>query len=301
MQSVYHIHLKRALRYIEENLAGDITLDGCAAAAGYSLYHFHRIFRMIFGVPPAEYIRRRRLSVAAELMLRSDMNLDRVAEASGFSCKEVLIRAFQRVHGVSPTSYRRARNCLKLMPDISGLSPDPEDGFEVPLVPRIVALPPMTIVGYAVMLSRAEARDEIPRLWNRYNAEYLRSNILYPLPDMEEYDIGVSTRESGSVAYIAGRPVQRVQDNLGELVSMEIPARRYAVFTTPPSTHSTFVTTVQRTWDRIIREWIPSSPWPIDPSFDFECYCEASKTYIEEIYIPIMPDERGEKKDEDDT
>src|SRR5690606_11024937 len=135
MPSLYHIHLQRALRYIEDNLTGDISLDGCAAAAGYSVYHFHRIFRMVVGLPPGEYIRRRRLAVAAELMVESDMNLDGVAEASGFSCKEVLIRGFQREYGISPTSFRQARNCLKMMPDVSGSLSKQEDGCDVPLVP----------------------------------------------------------------------------------------------------------------------------------------------------------------------
>lgn len=117
MSSPYHDHLRRNLRYIEDNLAGDISLDGCAAAARYSLYHFHRIFHMVFGLPPGEYVRRRRLAVAAELMVRSGSSLDDIAQACGFSCQEVLIRAFQREHGISPSSYRKARNCLRLMPN----------------------------------------------------------------------------------------------------------------------------------------------------------------------------------------
>lgn len=293
MSSPYHDHLRRSLRYIEDHLTEDISLDGCAAAAGYSLYHFHRVFHMVFGLPPGEYIRRRRLAVAAELMVRTSMSLDGIAEACGYSCKEVLIRAFQREHGISPSSYRRARNCLKLMPDIGDWSPD-HASDDTPLVPRIAALPAMTIVGYAVTVPWNRSRDEIPKLWNRYNAQLLRHSILNPLPDMHPFDIGLSIdRNHYGQTYIAGRPVVQVQDDLGERVVHSIPSREYAVFTTPRASPSTFVATVHRTWDRIVREWIPSSPWPADQSYDFELYCEASRTYSEEIWVPILRNEKG--------
>lgn len=291
MPSPYHDHLRRSLKYVEEHLLGDLSLEDCAKAAGYSAYHFHRVFRMVLGVTPGVYIRRRRLSIAADLMARSGMNLDSIAEAAGFSCKEVLIRAFQREHGISPSSYREAHNCLRLQPDVSQWFEGEAGESDLPLVPRIASMPAMTIVGYAVTVTREEARAAIPRLWNRYNALGLRNTILSPLPSMQEYDIGVSTnRNRCGHTYIAGRPVQRVQDDLRGLVVYSIPARRYVVFATPPATHSTFVATVHRTWNRIVNEWIPSSPWPLDPTFDFEMYCEAGRTYSEEIWIPIMPD-----------
>ena len=295
MPNPYHDHLQRSLRYIEKNLLGGLSLEDCAKAAGYSAYHFHRVFRMVLGVTPGEYIRLRRLAIAADLMAKSGMNLDSVAEASGFSCKEVLIRAFQREHGISPSSYREAQNCLRLQPDMAQWLEGEASDSDVPLVPRIASMPALTIVGYAVTVTREEARAAIPRLWNRYNAQTLRDTILNPLPSMHEYDIGLSTcRNLGGHTYIAGRPVQRVQGDLDGLTAYSIPARRYVVFATPPATQSTFVATVHRTWDRIVNEWIPSSPWPLDPAFDFEMYCEAGWTYSEEIWIPMMPDKEGE-------
>lgn len=297
MPNPYHSHLQRSLRYIEENLLSDLSLEDCAKAAGYSAYHFHRVFRMVLGVTPGEYIRRRRLAIAADLMASSGMNLDSVAEASGFSCKEVLIRAFRREHGISPSSYREALNSLRLQPDMSQWFEGVDGESDLPLVPRIASMPAMTIVGYAVTVTWEEARAAVPRLWNRYNAQRLRENIQNPLPSMQEYDIGLSTcRNRGGHTYIAGRPVQRVQDDLSGLVVYSLPARQYVVFATPPATHSTFVATVHRTWERIVSEWIPSSPWPLDASFDFEVYCEASRTYSEEIWIPIMPDREEEKR-----
>lgn len=297
MPNPYHDHLQRSLRYIEENLLCDLSLEDCARAAGYSAYHFHRVFRMVLGVAPGEYIRRRRLAIAADLMARSGMNLDSVAEASGFSCKEVLIRAFQREHGISPSSYREAQNCLRLQPDMSQWFEGEDSESSLPLVPRIVSMPAMTIVGYAVTVTWDEARGAIPRLWNRYNAQHLRDTILNPMPGMQEYDIGLSTyRNRLGQTYIAGRPVERVQDDLSGLVVCSIAARRYVVFATPPATQNTFVATVHRTWDRIVSEWIPASPWPVDSSFDFEMYCEASRTYSEQICIPVMIDKEGERR-----
>ena len=164
MPNPYHDHLQRSLRYIEKNLLGGLSLEDCAKAAGYSAYHFHRVFRMVLGVTPGVYIRLRRLAIAADLMAKSGMNLDSVAEASGFSCKEVLIRAFQREHGISPSSYREAQNCLRLQPDMAQWLEGEASDSDVPLVPRIAPMPALTIVGYAVTVTREEARGYTPTL-----------------------------------------------------------------------------------------------------------------------------------------
>lgn len=58
----YREQIQKALDFIEDNLTHDIDLDAVAQAAGYSPYHFARVFRETVGLSPADYIRRRRIT-----------------------------------------------------------------------------------------------------------------------------------------------------------------------------------------------------------------------------------------------
>ncbi len=61
-----------AIEYIEDNLKNDINLSDCAKASGYSDYHFLRIFKEATGITPGKYIKRRRISEVAKLLLEDD-------------------------------------------------------------------------------------------------------------------------------------------------------------------------------------------------------------------------------------
>jgi AraC-like DNA-binding protein len=95
--------------YIEDHLARPITLKELAGAAGYSPFHAARLFREATGMPPFEYIRARRLTMAA-LRLRDggDKIID-VALDFVFDSHEGFTRAFSRQFGIAPKRYSRKR------------------------------------------------------------------------------------------------------------------------------------------------------------------------------------------------
>jgi AraC family transcriptional regulator len=106
----YRDRLARALAYIQENLGGEISLDGAAAAACFSKYHFHRIFSAAMGESFADCVRRLRLERAANyLEHRPSMNVTDVAMASGFSSPSLLSRDFAERFGAPPTRWREER------------------------------------------------------------------------------------------------------------------------------------------------------------------------------------------------
>lgn len=105
--------LNDALRYIEEQLDGEISLEQVGKLAGCSSFHFQRMFSYMAGVPLAEYIRRRRLSRAAfDLQNTTDKVVD-VALRYGYDSPTAFNRAFQRVHGVAPSAARQEGTRLK--------------------------------------------------------------------------------------------------------------------------------------------------------------------------------------------
>ena len=66
--------MNKAMRYIEENLTGEIDFDEMARIACCSEYHFRRMFSFLAGMPLGEYIRRRKLSIAAVMLNEEDNN-----------------------------------------------------------------------------------------------------------------------------------------------------------------------------------------------------------------------------------
>jgi len=96
-----------ALLHCEEHLDEPLTLAELAAIAGFSPYHFHRIFRHVTGEAPKAYLRRLRLERAVYRLKVSPDNVLQIALEAGFSTHETFTRAFMRQFGVTPSEFRR--------------------------------------------------------------------------------------------------------------------------------------------------------------------------------------------------
>ena len=95
-----------ALDFVERHLKQDIGVADMASAAGYSLYHFCRVFNSLVRHTPYDYLMRRRLSESAQTLLATDWNIVDVAFEYRFNSHEAFTRAFKRMFGVSPSRYR---------------------------------------------------------------------------------------------------------------------------------------------------------------------------------------------------
>ena len=92
---------------IEENIRESIDLAPLAAEMGLSLYEFRRIFAFIVGCPISEYIRKRRLSLAAcELMTNKRASIQSISERYGYATEAAFSKAFRDQHGTSPSGCR---------------------------------------------------------------------------------------------------------------------------------------------------------------------------------------------------
>lgn len=111
--------MNQAIDYIENNLENNIDYDQIARIALCSVYQFQRMFSFVLEVPLAEYIRRRRLTLAAlDLQNRKNKVTD-VALKYGYKTPESFTRAFQNLHGLTPTSARNNGCQLKAYPRLS--------------------------------------------------------------------------------------------------------------------------------------------------------------------------------------
>jgi len=94
------------LSYIEDNVGEDISLSEIAAVSGLSVSHFKRLFRESVGLPVHQYLIRRRLERAKELLAEGKLSISQIAIETGFAHQSHLARHMRRVFGISPRTLR---------------------------------------------------------------------------------------------------------------------------------------------------------------------------------------------------
>ncbi len=269
---MYKEQIQKAIDYIEDNLQNEIDLSTCAKIAGYSSYHFLRIFKEATNLTPADYIRKRRLSEIAKEMMNNSTFISETAFLYGFNSKENFVRAFKAEHGVLPTEYKKIGNSLKLYEKIT---------FEKTaynIEPYIIMLDSFTITAYPC------DEDCVPNFWNKYNCRKF-SKKLSGGTVCEDYGISVM---NSKLQYYIGIRSEFVKGNNENTIQIEIPAGTYAVFETPAATHFHFVNTIHESWRYINNVWLPNSEYRANNTPAFETYIEESRTFSEKIYIPII-------------
>ena len=100
--------IEEVIEAIEQNITSEVDCDALAAKMNLSVYEFRRIFSFIIGCPISEYVRRRRLSLAAcEIMANDKSDLTLLSEKYGYQTQSAFSKAFKEQHGVSPASYKK--------------------------------------------------------------------------------------------------------------------------------------------------------------------------------------------------
>ncbi len=106
---------QRTIAYIEEQLMEEISLECLPSTAGYSKYHLSRIFKQETGFTIGEYIRIRRLAMAASYLMYSNVSILTIAVTLQFQSQEAFTRAFKEVYALPPGKYRKVMQSLNMM------------------------------------------------------------------------------------------------------------------------------------------------------------------------------------------
>ncbi len=97
--------VNRVIDVVLEDLAGDLRLERLAAEAGFSPFHFHRVFKSVTGETLAEFVGRTRLERAIRMMTHGESTLTDIAAVCGFGTPSSFSRAFRTRYGVSPSAF----------------------------------------------------------------------------------------------------------------------------------------------------------------------------------------------------
>lgn len=94
--------------FIDDNLASDLSVGVLSKVAGISQYHFARLFRKRFGMPPHAYVQHKRVERAHQLLVHGDMALKEIVCATGFYDQSHLTKSFKKLYSMTPGEVRRS-------------------------------------------------------------------------------------------------------------------------------------------------------------------------------------------------
>lgn len=226
-------NMNDAMRYIEDHLTDEINFKVVARIAQCSEYHFKRMFSFLAGITLSEYIRRRRLSLAAFELTNSNMKIIDVAIKYGYSSPDSFTRAFQHLHGVTPSEARINGQQLKAYP-LMTFQLSIRGGHEMNY--RIEQKEAFSIVGIMkkVPIIFEGENPEITAMWKSLTMEKIAQ--LKALSNVEPRGmIQASTNfsegrmeEKGELdQYIGVATTQEYPENFSNL---EVPALKWAIF-----------------------------------------------------------------------
>lgn len=288
--------MNSALDFIEDNLSGEIDFGTVAQKACCSSYNFQRMFSFIADVPLSEYIRRRRLTAAALDLQNSNIKVIDLAVKYGYDSPVSFTRAFESLHGISPTEARRPGATLKAYPKISfQISIKGEKAMDY----RIETKEAFDIFGIETISSSIgdEAYLSPAKLWQQcmQNGEYDRlfSNA-GELPSFVAQDLckihgAVNYRKTGenTFPYMLCAFVNPKCNKEGYTVA-HIPSQTYAIFPSQrfrwDEDFSGVLSTLQK---RFYSEWLPTANYEKTDGPEFEIYGGTEDLGYIELWYPI--------------
>lgn len=280
--------LGKAIDYIEDNLDKEISYDEAARIACCSPYYFQRVFSYVSGVSLAEYIRRRKMTQAAFELQRADSRVIDVALKYGYSSPTSFNRAFQNVHGITPTAAKLGGNVLQAYPSIQ---------FKIEITGgsamayRIVKKPSLRIVGIRIPLT-SDMEDNlriVPEFWKALlqGEQFLE---ICSLSNGEPRGIlGISVyRNPKEIYYYIG--VAANSPAPAGMYECEIPAATWVIF----ENDGRFKEDVQSVFKRFYMEWLPFSGYQYAELPDIEVYPICSGQPVNghsEVWIAVVKED----------
>ncbi|PYZ96886.1 AraC family transcriptional regulator [Alteribacter lacisalsi] len=272
--------LNEALAYIEENLEENINYTEIARIACCSEFHFKRMFSFLAGITLSDYIRRRRLTQAAFDLRSANVKVLDTALKYGYSSPDAFTRAFQNLHGMTPTEARKNGLSLKAYPRMT-FQLTVKGAGEMNY--RIETKEAFRVAGVMkrITLVYSGTNPDIAEMWQTIGEETVKR--IEQLSDLQPSGIinvcsnfSEGREDNGELDYyIAAATTKPCPDDFQEL---EVEASAWAVFEVSGDWEK-----VQEAWGRIYAEWFPSSGFELNKGPEIM----SSADNFSEIWIPV--------------
>lgn len=286
--------LNRIVDAIEEQLADGFDVDAFAGTTGTTGYHVRRMFSSLAGMSVSEYVRRRRMTVAASDVVGDDDFLT-IAVRYGYGSTEAFGRAFRAVHGASHGAVRRdggplrSQSQLRFRLTVEG---------STPMDARIVTHSAFRLIGHAA---------RVPLIYEGVNPHIKRH--IESLPPNEHgrlkqlsntrpagllqvsHDVDADYTEGSELTYLHGVAVDTDTAAPNDLEVIEVEAGTWVVF----RTSGEYPATLQAAYAASATEWFPSNPWRLRPGPSIVAVIDRAPDFSNatcELWMPVERDSR---------
>lgn len=268
------------INYIEENITQQIDYGEIAKIACCSSYHFQRMFTYMAGIPLSEYIRKRKMSLAAIDLQSGNEKVIDIAGKYGYNSPTAFNRAFQSIHRISPSAVKSGNVYVKSFPPLS---------FKIvvkgveELNYRIEAKEAFRIIGVSAPLSKELEENffVIPQMWQNcvINGTIEKLSKMISTSPTGLLGISVCNDTEQWKYFIAVATAQLCP----EFEEYTVPATTWAIFPGTGTNQS-----VQELERRIFTEWLPTSGYEYGNAPDIEVYINPDpENTVFEVWVPI--------------
>lgn len=290
--------IRKAVQYMEEHLKDDISAQDVSEQIFLSPVHFQKGFQVMTGYSVAEYIRNRRLYLAALDLCEQDKKVIDVALEYGYETPESFTKAFTRFHGVTPTAIKQGGDIKTFLP--LSIKVEVQGGNRMDY--KIRRLFGFKVIGFAKEFSFENAYEEIPKFWDEICEKYA-NNVYAGNPPANEYEkalmdncigeYGVCIDDEaiagkGKFCYLIAGKYTGGEVPEGMML-YEFPQEEWAIF----DCVGAIPNALQSLNTRIFKEWLPGNPeFEISGNANVEWYdCMNGEMtdpdYHSAIWIPV--------------
>lgn len=269
--------MQQSIDFIEGNLTEALEIEEIAGKAALSPFYYQRIFGALCGMTVGEYIRARRMTLAAQELSRKDAKVIDVAMKYGYDAPDSFAKAFQRFHGITPSQAREPGAALRAFAPLH-IKISLEGGAMLDY--QIVKKAAFTVVGVKRRFHSDTSYQEIPRFWDEWMAQGEKRPIL------GTFGLCLDTDGKHFDYWIADLyfPWEEVPAGCETRV---IPASLWAQF---PCTLDTLQDTNTKIWS----EWLPAlQGYSLAGEYDVELYLPpkgGEKDMQVAIWVPLQKD-----------
>ena len=266
--------IQKAIDFIEKNLSEELDIEEIAGKAALSPFYFQRIFGALCGLTVGDYIRARRMTLAAQELAGSEAKVIDVALKYGYDSPDSFTKAFLRFHGISPSKAREPGAPLRSMAPLH-IRIKLEGGSMLDY--RIVEKAPFTIIGVRRPFNSDTSYEEIPKFWDEWLAQGEKR------PVMGTFGVCMDGKGKDFDYWIADlyTPWEEIPAGCETRV---IPGSLWAQF---PCTLKTLQDTNTKIWS----EWMPAlQGYELAGEYDIEVYLppeEGSPDMKVYIWVPL--------------
>lgn len=272
--------LNDSMRYIEEHLTEEMDYERLGRIACCSAYHFQRMFTYMAGITLSEYVRRRKMSLAAVELQGGKEKIVDIAEKYGYHSPTAFNRAFQGVHGIAPSAVRSEGVSVKSFPPLAftiAVKGAEEMNY------RIETKESFRIVGVSAPLQQEVEKNfmVVPQMWQDAvtNGTIEKLAGLMDTPPMGLLGVSACGNEEQWKYFIAVSSTKKAEG----FEEYQIPASTWAIFPGSGTNQS-----IQELEQRIISEWLPTSGYEYANAPDVEVYLNPDPQNAQyEVWIPV--------------